>query len=233
MPTYERVAGAGEVAAQNVYKIRFAANPCSDMPQLQAWDDHLMTTVASESLAGTVGNGNKSLVAAAHVSNGAPPIPTWVPAAMDPAGGLHLVGGVTVRANRLRGASGYLLLGDSADLPPVANGERRVQLAFGCAGDSTPGTSGHQPVLAVKTFYAGAPPVPEFYYNAGVEGAPNWVLMTSQVKGVAMAMGVKNTIHATGVSAPGQPATATTLAPVIKPGSGEKWAEQQWLLTVL
>jgi hypothetical protein len=43
-----------------------------------------------------------------------------------------------------------------------------------------------------------------------------------------MAMGVKNTIHATG---PGT--TTLSLDPVTKPGSGEKWAEEQWVLTAL
>jgi hypothetical protein len=215
MPTYEQVANAGNVAGQNVYKVRFAGAPCSDVPQLQAWDDHLMTTTLVESLAGTAGNGNESLVAAAHTTPGATGA-AWVPASATPGG---------AQTNRLKGNDSFCLLGTTA---PATDEERRFQLAFGCAADSAPGASGHQPVLGVKVFYAGAPPVPEFSYNAGSEGAPTWVAMTSGVKGTPMAMGVKNTIHATGPNT-----TTTALDPVTKPGSGEKWAEEQWVLTAL
>jgi hypothetical protein len=52
--------------------------------------------------------------------------------------------------------------------------------------------------------------------------------MTKEVKGTPMAIGVKNTIHATG------PATTTTaLDPVTKPGSGEGFADEQWVQTAL
>jgi hypothetical protein len=217
MPTYERVANAGDVAGQNVYKVRFAGAPCSDVPQLQAWDDHLMTTTLVESLAGTVANGNKSLVAAASTSAGATGV-NWVPGTAAPGGAL---------TNRLRGNDSFCFLGSTA---PAADEERRFQLAFGCASDSVPGASGHQPVLGVKVFYAGAPPTPQFSYNAGTEGVPVWTAMTSGVKGTAMAMGVRNTIHATGVSGA---SPSTSIAPVIKLGSGEKWAEEQWVLTNL
>ena len=218
MPTYERVANAGDVAGQNVYKVRFAGAPCSDVPQIQAWDDHTMSTVVSESLAGTSGidgNGGKSLVAAAHTT-GTPTITPWVPASAVAGGAL---------ANRLRGNDSFCLLGATA---PATDEERKFQLAFGCASNSVPGASGHQPVLGVKVFYAGAPPTPQFSYNAGTEGVPVWTAMTSGVKGSAMAMGVRNTIHATG---PGS--TPLSLDPVTKPGSGEKWAEEQWVLTAL
>lgn len=232
MPTYEQVAGAGDGAAQNVYKLRFDTNDCSDMPQLQAWDDYTMTTVASESLSGTEANAGESLVAAAHTTNAATPA-SWPPANGANGGGTTIVG-AQVRANRLRGATQYLLLGDPGDAAPLAGEERKFQLAFGCADDSAVGTGGHLPVLAAKVFYAGAPPVLSWFYNSGTpglggsDGSPQWVQMVSGVKGTPMSMSVKNTIHATG---PGSSALA--LDPVTKPGSGEKWAEAQWVMTAL
>jgi hypothetical protein len=225
MPTYEQVSAAGDVVGQNVYKARFGVNPCSDMPQLQAWDDHNLNSVAVESLQGTTVNGDESQVAAAHTTNNAT-ILNWVPAVATADGGAMQGGGY--RANRLRGNESHLLLGDAADVAPVADEERKFQLAFGVAQDNGAGVSGHQPVLAVKTFYAGAPPDVSFWYNRGTEGTPDWIEMTSEDAGTPMAIGVKNAIHATG---PGT--TTTALDPVTKPGSGEKFAEEQWIQTAL
>jgi len=225
MPTYEQVSAAGDVVGQNVYKARFGVNDCSDMPQLQAWDDYALNTVAIESLQGTALNGDESQVAAAHVTNNAT-ILNWVPAVATAGGGDIQGGGY--RANRLRGNESYLLLGDAADAAPSADDERKFQLAFGVAPDNGAGVSGHQPVLAVKTFYSGAAPEVSFWYNRGTEGTPDWVQMTSEDGGTPMAIDVLNAIHATG------PATTTTsLDPVTKPGSVEKFAEEQWIQTAL
>lgn len=217
MPTYEQVLNAGNIDGQNVFRVRFATNPCSDIPQLQAWDDFNANSVIGEQLAGTPGNGNKPLVAAKHTTGG-PSGAAWVPASATP-------GGATT--NRLKGGESFCLLGAT---PPAANEDRTFQLALGCAADSAQGTSGHLPILLVKTFYAGAPPDVSFWYNnasgGGTEVTPAWVQMTSEDQGVSMPIGVKNTIHATG------PATTTSaLDPVTKPGSGEKWAEEQWIMT--
>lgn len=244
MPTYERVVdpggagAAGDANGRNVYKVRFATNPCSDQPQLQAWDNENMNTVASESLQGTVNGGNKPQIAAAHTTNvrtgGA-----WVPASASAGGGVmqdpNSVG-TSHRANRLRGNESYLELGDVADAPPAANEERYFQLAALVHDDSGVGTSGHLPVLGVKAFYAGAPPVVSFWYNRGeddvqpTEVNADWQQLTSSDKGTAMPIGVQNTIHFTGVSG-ASPAVA--IAPVTKPGSGEKAAEEQWIQTAL
>jgi hypothetical protein len=215
MPVYEQVANAGNVAGENVYKIRFAGAPCSDVPQIQAWDDHNMTTTASESLSGTSASGGQSMVAAAHTT-AAPTTTPWVPTTA-------VAGGA--QANRLRGSESFCLLGTTA---PAADEERKFQLAFACAADSVPGASGHQPVVALKIFYAGAPPTPQFSYNAGSDGSPVWTAMVNGVRGTPMAMGVKNTVHSTGAGS-----TTTSLQPVVKPGSGEKWADEQWILTAL
>lgn len=236
MPTYEQVVNAGNRDGRNVYKVRFATNPCSDIPQLQAWDNHEMNTVVSESLAGTQANGNKSLVAAAHVTN-TKTGGEWVPATASAGGGVMQdpnAVGTSHRANRLRGTESYLLLGDAGDGAPAANEERFFQLASGAAPDSGSGTAGHLPVLAVKTFYAGAPPVVDFFYNRGADDlaasqvGADWVQMTSEQKGTGMAIGIKNTVHFTGPDS-----TTSSLDPVTKPGSGETWADEQWVQTAL
>ena len=142
--------------------------------------------------------------------------------------------GTPHRVNRLRGNESYLLLGDAADAPPAADEDRYFQMAFAVHDDNVSGTSGHQPVITVKAFYAGAPPDIGFWYNRGAddlaatEVGADWVEMTSEVKGTPMAIGVGNAMLATG------PGTSTTsLDPVTKPGSGEKFAEEQWVQTAL
>jgi hypothetical protein len=226
MATYEQVSNAGDLAGQNVYKAVFATEDCSDMPQLQSWDDEDMDTVASESLQGTTNNGGDSQMAAVHVTNVDPGV-NWATGLAGVDGGGVIQGG-GFRANRLRGEEQYLLLGDGADVPPIANGERMFNIGFAVHDDSTPGTSGHRPVLAIKTFYAGAAPDVGFWYNRGTEGVPDWVQMTHADKGTPMAIGLLNTIHATGPNT-----TTLALDPVTKPGSGEKWAEEQWIQTAL
>ena len=244
MPTFERVVDpgglgeAGDANGRNVFKVRFATNPSIDMPQLQAWDNEDMNTVVSESLSGTPNNGLIPQIAAAHTSNvktGGPWVPVSAsagPGAMQDPNSV----GTSHRANRLRGSESYLELGDVADAPPAAEEERHFQLAALVHDDSGSGTSGHLPVLAVKTFYAGAPPVVSFWYNRGEDDVlpsqvnADWVEMTSEDKGTAMAIGVLNTIHFAGVSGA---SPAVSLAAVTKPGSGEKAAEEQWIQTAL
>lgn len=242
MPTYEQVVNeagtgrAGDANGRNVYKVRLGTNQCSDQPQLQAWDDYQMTTAAIEMLVGTTNNGDESLIAAAHTTNirtgGA-----WVPAAGTAGGGAMQdpnAVGTSHRANRLRGNEQYLELADTGDAAPVADEERYFQLAGLVADDVGTGTSGHQPVLAVKAFYAGAAPDIDFFYNsgeddvAGTEVNAVWVQMTSEAKGTTMAIGVGNTIHFTGAAT-----TTSALDSVTKPGSGESAADEQWVQTAL
>ena len=242
MPTFEQVVipggggGAGDADGRNVYKVRFGTNASSDQPQLQAWDDENMNSVAGETLQGTANNGNIPQLAAAHTTNirtgGA-----WVPASASAGEGVMQdpnTVGTSHRVNRLRGAESYLSLYDVGDGAPGVDEERYFQFAALVHDDSASGTAGHLPVLAVKTFYAGAPPVVDFYYNRGeddlaaTEVNADWIQMTSEAKGTPMAIGVLNTIHHAG---PGT--TTLALDAVTKPGSGEKAAEEQWIQTAL
>lgn len=243
MPVYEQVVddtllgpgAAGNVDGKHVYKIVFGTNGCSDMPQLQAWDDYHCNSTTIESLAGTTLNGGKSQIGAAHTTNintGGP----WLPTTASAGGGVMQdpnAVGTSHRANRLRGAESYLLLGDVGDDPPLADTARLFQLAFAAHSDNVVGSAGHMPVLAVKTFYAGAAPVVGFHYNNAADDTLTgvgavWIAMTSADKGSSMAVGVKNTIHATGPDT-----TVSSLDPVTKPGSGEKCAEEQWIQTAV
>jgi hypothetical protein len=242
MPTFEQVvdeAGAGRAGDQdgrNVYKVLFDTEPCSDQPQLQAWDDENLNTLIGESLVGTIESSGESMIAAAHTTN----IKTggaWVPGASSAGEGAMQdpnTVGTSHRANRLRGNESYLALYDAGDGVPVAAEERFFQLAALAAADSASGVAGHLPVLAIKAFYAGAPPTVSFHYNKGEDDLlasqvnADWIAMTSSPKGTPMAIGLLNTINFTGLAT-----TVTGLDSVTKPGSGTKAAEEQWIQTAL
>jgi hypothetical protein len=222
MAQYELVTTAANVASKHVFRARFNTNPCSDIPQLQAWDDYNLNSVASQILAGFTANANEPLVAAASTDAAATGA-AWAP-------GSAVAGGALV--NRLRGEESYVLLGAAA---PGVGDDRLFNLIMGCHADSAIGVSGNTPAFAVKAFYAAAPPDIEFYYNRGADDlaggvGTDWILMTSQDKGVSMSIGVKNAIFAADVSGA---SPAASLAPVTKPGSGEKFAPEHWVQTAL
>lgn len=224
MPEYRQIAAAGNQAGSNALRLRFAGADQSDVPQLTAWDNEQMTTTAIECLVGTAANGNKSMLAARSTSDGhAAAGAGWATGLAQTPGG--------AAANRLKGAESFVLLGTT---PPVAPFpvHRTAQYAQACAADSAVGSIGYQPALAVKMFYTGAPPSVAFEYNEGTDGVPAWVEMTSSAKGTPMAIGVKNTIHATGPDTVGGTANDGVLDPVTKPGAGEKWAEEYWVRTL-
>lgn len=223
MATWELVTNAANVDSRNVFKARFETNACSDIPQLQAWDDFSLNSVASQILAGFTANSDESLVAAASTdaaSTGA----AWVPGSATPGGAL---------VNRLRGDESYVSLGAT---PPGINDERRFNLIMGCHADSAVGVSGNTPAFAVKAFYAGAPPDIKFFYNnatddLGAGGSAVWVEMTSEDKGTSMAIGIRNAIFAADVS--GASPISTPPVAVVKPGSGEKFAPEHWIQTAV
>lgn len=223
MAQWELVTNAADVASRNVFKARFETNPCSDIPQLQAWDDYNLTTVASQILAGFAANSEESLVAAASTEAAATGA-NWVPASAAAGGSL---------VNRLRGEESFVLLGAS---PPGVNDERRFNLVMGCHADSAVGVSGNTPAFAIKSFYAGAAPDIKFFYNRGVDdlgagAGADWIEMTSEDKGNSMAIGLKNAIWAADAS--GASPISTTPQPVTKPGTGEKFAPEHWIQTVI
>jgi hypothetical protein len=222
MAQWELVTTAANGASKHVFRARFNTNPCSDVAQLQAWDDFNPNSVASQMLAGFTANSNESLVAAASTDAAATGA-SWAPANATAGGAL---------VNRLRGEESYVLLGAAA---PGVGDDRLFNLIMGCHADSAIGLGGNTPAFAVKAFYAAAAPDIEFYYNRGADdlGAgvgADWILMTSADKGVNMAIGVKNAIFAADASGA---SPASSLSPVTKPGSGEKFAPEHWVQTQL
>lgn len=222
---YVQVQPAGNQDAINAFRAVFEGADQSDIPQLTAWDDHNMTTTVIESLAGTPANSNKSMVLAVSTNdgNGSPGV-GWATALAQTEGGAV--------ANRLKGSSSFVLLGTTPPTSPFPK-HRTFNYAMAACADSQVGSVGYQPVLAAKVFYTGAAPTVNFDYNDNTEGSPNWVRMTSSAKGVAMPMGIGNTIHATGPDTDGGVGSNDgVLDAVTKPGAGEKFAEEYWVRTL-
>jgi hypothetical protein len=216
MPTYQRIPLAGNIAGQNVCRFTFADNPCSDVPQLTAWDDYNMNTTTKESLAGTVGNGNVSAICIASTHAGATSNGWATNLAMTPGGAFQ---------NRVKGNSSWVNLGTTA---PAAGESRTFQIAVGVAYDFTPGTTGHDVVLGIKVFYTTpTPPTVTLQVNtSNSESSPTWATVNLQNKGVGTLPPLPNTIYATGPDS-----TTSSLDPVTKPEAGEKFAEQYWIQT--
>lgn len=224
MPEYQQITAAGNQAGSNALRIRFEVADHSDVPQFTAWDNEQMNSTTIECLTGTVANANRSMLAAKSTSDGHGPAPAdWATALAQTPGGAE--------TNRLRGNASFVVLGTTPPVAPFPR-YRTLQYAAGCAADSGVGSIGYQPVLAVKVFYTGAPPTVAFESNDGSDGVPTWVAMTSSVKGTPMALGIRNTIHATGPDTVAGSANDGVLDPVTKPGAGEKWAEEYWVRTL-
>lgn len=95
--------------------------------------------------------------------------------------------------------------------------------------DSSPGLTGHDVVLGIKAFYITAsPPTISLQYNsAASEVTPVWVLLQLQLKGNGTPPALPNTIYAAGPDT-----TISSLDPVTKPETGEKFSEEYWSKTV-
>ncbi len=216
MATYQNIPLAGNIPGQNVFRITFGTYDCSDIPQVTAWDDYLMNTVIKESLAGTTGNGSVSSICVADTEPGAT-VDGWATALTQTSGAAH--------TNRCKGNTAYTILGTAV---PIAADVRRFQLAIGLTYDFGAGTTGHDPVIGIKAFYTGSPPVLSFHYNStNSESTPTWVQLNLQTKGVGTEPSLPNTIYGTGLDT-----TTSSLDPVTKPDTGEIFAPEYWSKTV-
>lgn len=220
MSEYVQISGAGNQNTQNVLRVVFSGADQSDIPQLQAWADFNLNTTNIEALQGTPVNGERSMLVAKSTHAG--------PSGVDwPVGLAQTPGGAV--ANRLRGNDAFVLLGTSAPVAPFPVA-RTFNMALLVPADASPGGVGFQPVVAVKVFYAGAPPTIEFECNEGSDGSPVWRPLTSSPQGVNMPIAANNGLLFTGPNTvPGTGSNNGSIDPITKPGSGEKVAEEVWV----
>ena len=108
-----RPVGIGQVAAKNVFRINFS-EALSAIPELHAWDDFNLNTVASKIFTGTAVNSNKPMIGAIGASLA--PSASWWPSS-------SVAGAAVNNASRLKGNDGYCLLSGAA---PIARCTSRV-----------------------------------------------------------------------------------------------------------
>lgn len=165
-----RPAGIGQVAAKNVFRINFS-EALSAIPELHAWDDFNLNTVASKIFTGTAVNSNKPMIGAIGAS--VAPSASWWPSS-------SVAGAAVNNASRLKGNDGYCLLSAAA---PIANGDVFFNFDFRFPSDVLPA----DPVsfaLSVTYRFTGATPSVTWYGNdGGTEGTPVWTALTTQPKG--------------------------------------------------
>jgi hypothetical protein len=162
--------GIGQVAAKNVFKIAFST-ALSAIPELHAWDDFNLNTVANKVFTGTTTNGSKPMIGAIGLS--VAPSASWWPASA-------VNGAAEDNASRLIGSTGWCKLDTT---PPIAAGEVFFNLEFKFPDDVLP-TDDVSGVISVLYRYTGAVPTVTWSGNdGGTEGTPVWTALTTQPKG--------------------------------------------------
>lgn len=172
-----RPVGIGQVAAKNVFRINFS-QALSAIPELHAWDDFNLNSVANKVFVGTTVNGSKPMIGAigADIAPGA----AWWPAT-------EVAGAAVNNASRLKGNTGYCKLSASA---PGAGGDVYFNFDFKFPRDVVPADTVNG-VSNVLYRFTGATPTITWYGNdAGTEGTPVWTALTTQPKGTDAAASV-------------------------------------------
>lgn len=192
--------------ARNVFGITFS-QPLSAAPQYETYDGGTFpavgsgTTVTGKALAGSAGNGNKTMVCVVDTSAAAP-TSAWKPASAS-AGAAN--------PNRVKGQTSYVLSGMTAagasgvgayatgfskGASNLGNGTGAVDSATNPAGvlrwnemlelpsDVVP-TDNLTYDLLVRYQYTGSAPALAWYYNdGGVEATPVWTALTPGTHGL-------------------------------------------------
>ena len=163
--------GIGQVAAKQVFKISFTET-LSQIPELHAWDDFNINTVANKIFTGTTTNGSTPMIGAIGLS--VAPAAAWYPAA-------PVAGSAEDVASLLIGNTGFCLLDSAA---PAA-GDVFFNFDFSFPDDVLPSDT-MAFVLVFLFIFTGATPTITWAANdGGTEGAPIYTSLTTQVGGVA------------------------------------------------
>lgn len=168
--------GIGQNAAKNVFRVSFDET-LSQIPELHAWDDFNLNTVANKVFTGTTVNTFLPMIGAIGAT--VAPAANWWPVASTP-------GAAVDSASRLIGNTGYILL-DSA--PPVA-GDVFFNFDFSFPDDVLPGDN-MAFTIEFRYIFTGATPTITLAGNdGGTEGSPIWTNLVTAVGGVPGAASV-------------------------------------------
>lgn len=168
--------GIGQNAAKNVFRISFDET-LSQIPELHAWDDFNLNTVANKVFTGTTVNTFLPMIGGIGAT--VAPVANWWP--------VSAVAGAAVNvASRLIGNTGYLLL---TAAPPVA-GDVFFNFDFSFPDDVLPGDT-MAFVIEFRYIFTGPTPTVTLAGNdGGTEGAPIWTNLVTQPGGIGGAASV-------------------------------------------
>ncbi len=176
MPIPFRPVGIGQVAAKNVFRISFDED-LSQIPELHAWDDLNLNTVANKVFTGTTTNTFLPMIGAIGLT--VAPAANWWPVAA-------VAGAAVDLASRLIGNTGYIFL---ASAPPVA-GDVFFNFDFSFPDDVLPGDT-MAFVIEFRYIFTGPTPTVTLAGNdGGTEGSPIWTNLITQPGGVGGAASV-------------------------------------------
>ncbi|KKL18402.1 hypothetical protein LCGC14_2475890 [marine sediment metagenome] len=198
--------GIGQVAAKNVFKITFSED-LSVIPELHAWDDFNLNTVANKVFTGTTVNSSKSMIGAVglNVAPGA----SWWP-------GSAVAGAAVNNASRLIGNTGYCKLAASA---PSA-GDVFFNFDYSFPDDVLPSDSMSFVFNFLYVFTGATPTITISGNDGGTEGTPVWTALTTQPGGTN---GTATVLRPSDTGGSGSGDTVTI------PTSGEEFPDEIWL----
>ena len=162
--------GIGQVAAKNVFRVTFST-ALSTIPELHAWDDFNLNTIANKVFTGTTVNTDLPMIGAIGVDT-APPA-AWWPAGLT-------VGAAVNNASRLKGNAGYCKLSATA---PGAGGNIFFNFDYRFPSDVLPSDSMSFVFNILFTFTGATPTVTVAGNDGGTEGVPIWTALTTQPGG--------------------------------------------------
>lgn len=164
-----RPVGIGQVAAKNVFRVNFD-QALSVIPELHAWDDFNLNTVANKVFTGTATNSSKPMIGAIGLD--AAPGASWWPSVL-------VVGAAVNAASRLKGNLGYCKL--SAAAPSAGNVFFNFDFSF--PDDVLPSDSMSFVFNFLYIFTGATPAITIAGNDAGTEGTPIWTNLTTQPGG--------------------------------------------------
>jgi len=165
-----RPVGVGQNAAMNVLRINFS-EALSAIPELHAWDNFNLNSIANKVFVGTTVNEDKPMIGA--IGCDVAPSASWWPAAA-------VAGAAVNNASRLIGNDGYCLLSAA---PPGADDDVFFNFDMSFPSDVLPADTVSGCISLTYRFTGAVPSVTWYGNDGGTEGTPIWTSLTTQPKG--------------------------------------------------
>lgn len=172
-----KATGYGQTTARKVYGVWFS-QALSSLVKTKAFDNletfpaiDDLTSVTNDILAGTTGNGSKSMVGYIDTTNAAPGAAGWMPASAT---------GGSANPNRLKGETSYVTQeGAILGADEYITYNMTIEVPYDVTTSMNLGFD-----LVFEYTYTGTAPTVTHKYNTGSEGTPSWTTMVPGTDGV-------------------------------------------------